>query len=104
MFASRSCDIDETLEFDYDQNAVQRFTLDAFYFPAYTGPDDVVYLHCDVQSCRKNDSDSRCAEGCVNNEIMKRKRRDLLRNSLEQTISIGPVKRNDQSDKLQSRK
>ena len=103
MFASRSCKIDDTLVFDYDQNAVQRFTLDAFYFPAYTGPDDVVYLHCDVQTCRKNDGDSRCAEGCVNSGI-KRNRRDLLRNSLEQTISVGPVIRNDQSDKLQSRK
>ena len=83
--------------FDYDQNAVQRFTLDAFYFPEFTGPDDVVYLHCDVQSCRKNDSDSRCAEGCVNNEL-KRKRRDLLRNSLQQTISVGSVIRSQQSD------
>ena len=103
MFASRSCKNDETLVFDYDQNAVQRFALDAFYFPEYTGPDDVVYLHCDVQSCRKNDSDSRCAEGCVNSGI-KRTRRDLFRNSLQQTISVGPVTRNDQSDKLQSRK
>ncbi|CAH3149405.1 unnamed protein product [Porites lobata] len=101
-FIKDGCNSDDTLVFDYDQNAVQRFTLDAFYFPAYTSPDDVVYLHCNVQSCRKNDSDSRCAEGCVNNEIMKRKRRDLLRNSLQQTISVGPVIKKDQSDKLQS--
>ena len=83
--------------FDYEQNGVQRFTLDAFYFPAYTGPDYVVYLHCDVQSCRKNDSDSRCAEGCVNNGT-ERKRRDLFRNSLQQTISVGPLIRSQQSD------
>lgn len=75
--------------FDYEENAVQQFSLDAFRFLGVSS-DSLVYLHCSVEACRKGDSESRCAKGCEDNG--SRKRRGLVLDSVaRQTVSIGPV-------------
>ena len=74
--------------FDYQEDAVQRFNLAAFRFLRESA-DSVVYLHCSVEACRKDNTDSRCAEGCQENG---RKKRGLYLDAASiQTVSIGPV-------------
>ena len=73
---------------DYEESAVQQFKLDAFRF-LRENADAEVYLHCDVEACRKGDSESRCAKGC---EPKTRKRRSLVKDAMQpQTVTIGPV-------------
>lgn len=79
--------------YDYEENAVQQFSLDAFRFMAESA-DAVVYLHCAVEACRKGDNSSRCAQGCVEDNGSKRRRRDLVLDTVgEETVTIGPVNR-----------
>lgn len=85
------CKEDDTLVYDYEENAVQQFSLDAFRFMAENA-DAVVYLHCAVEACRKGDSSSRCAQGCVEDNGSKRRRRDLVLDTVgEETVTVGPV-------------
>ena len=86
---SLSCKNDSTLVYAYDkESAVQRFTLQSFrFFGVSANP--VVYLHGNVEACRKGDSESRCAKGCQGSS--KRKRRDLILEAAQQTVTIGPV-------------
>ncbi|KAJ7361735.1 hypothetical protein OS493_014375 [Desmophyllum pertusum] len=58
-FIEEGCGKDATLVFDYEENAVQQFSLDAFRFLGVSS-DSLVYLHCSVEACRKGDSESRC--------------------------------------------
>lgn len=77
--------------FDYEENAVQQFNLDAFRFLGVSA-DTVVYLHCAVEACRKGDSESRCAQGCIDSG--NRTRRSLVLDSVaQQTVTVGPVTR-----------
>ncbi|XP_068707140.1 ZP domain-containing protein-like [Montipora foliosa] len=83
---------DPTIVFDYMESNVQHFQLGAFRFMGESVDTDV-YLHCDVEACRKGDNESRCAKGCEDGSI--RKRRDLVRDFAEsrQEMTIGPIKR-----------
>lgn len=88
-FIDNGCGKDETLDFDYELSAVQRFQLDAFRFLGESA-DAVVYLHCSVEACRSADNDSRCAEGCT--DSARRKRRGAQFDAItEETVTIGPV-------------
>lgn len=79
--------------FDYEENAVQQFSLDAFRFMGESA-DSVVYLHCAVEACRKGDNSSRCAQGCVENSS-KRRRRSLVLDSVgSETVTVGPIYKN----------
>ena len=79
--------------FNYEENAVQRFTLDAFRF-LQENAGSTVYLHCAVEACRKGDSESRCAKGCIRDNV--RKRRGLVLDSVQkQTVTIGPLTAED---------
>lgn len=92
-FIDKGCGEDETLVFNYEENAVQRFTLGAFRFlQESTG--STVYLHCAVEACRKGDNESRCAEGCIQDN--SRKRRTLERDIIDaETVSVGPLTAED---------
>ena len=77
--------------YDYEENAVQQFNLEAFRFVGVNA-DSVVYLHCAVEACRKGDNSSRCFQGCLEDNGSKRRRRSLLQDSLgQETVTIGPV-------------
>lgn len=92
-FIEKGCAEDETLEFIYDEKAVQRFNLEVFRFLGESSG-STVYLHCAVEACRKGNNESRCAEGCVRGN--SRKRRGLELDSVgEQTVSIGPLTAED---------
>lgn len=92
-FIDNGCGEDSTLVFNYEENAVQRFTLDAFRF-LQENAGSTVYLHCAVEACRKGDSESRCAKGCIRDNV--RKRRDLVLDSVQkQTVTIGPLTAED---------
>ena len=85
------CNKDDTLVYDYEESAVQQFSLDAFRFMAENA-DPVVYLHCAVEACRKGDNSSRCAQGCVEDNDSKRRRRDLVLDTVgQETVTVGPV-------------
>lgn len=89
------CGEDETLVYNYEENAVQQFSLDAFRFMRESA-DPVVYLHCAVEACRKGDNSSRCAQGCVEDNGSKRRRRSLVLDSVaQQTVTVGPVYKTD---------
>ena len=80
--------------YDYQENAVQQFTLDAFRFMAESA-NSVVYLHCAVEACRKGDNSSRCYQGCVEDNGSKRRRRSLVLDSVgSETVTVGPVYKN----------
>ena len=79
--------------FDYEENAVQRFIMDAFRFLEESAG-AVVYLHCSVEACRKGDNSSRCAQGCIQSNSRKRRSLELDAVS-QQTVSIGPVTAED---------
>lgn len=84
------CGEDETLVYDYEESAVQQFSLDAFRFMGESA-DSVVYLHCAVEACRKGDNSSRCARGCES----KRRRRSLVLDSVgSETVTVGPIYKN----------
>ena len=75
--------------YNYDENSnFQRPQIGAFRF-LREAPDSPVYLHCDVEACRKGDSESRCAKGCQS----ARKRRGLVLDTgvAQQSVSIGPI-------------
>ena len=56
----------------------------------------VVYLHCAVEACRKGDNSSSCAQGCVQGNGSKRRRRSLVLDTIgQETVTIGPVYKND---------
>ena len=77
--------------YDYEENAVQQFTLDAFRFMGESA-NSVVYLHCAVEACRKGDNSSRCSQGCVEDNGSKRRRRSLVLDSVgSETVTLGPV-------------
>ena len=73
--------------YDYDKNSnFQRPKIGAFRF-LREAKDSSVYLHCDVEACRRDNSESRCEKGC-----QVRKRRSLaLDIAAKQSMSIGPI-------------
>lgn len=90
-FIEDGCNEDATLVYDYEESAVQQFSLDAFRFMGVSA-DAVVYLHCAVEACRKGDNSSRCAQGCVEDNGSKRRRRSLVLDSIgQETVTVGPV-------------
>lgn len=89
------CNEDDTLVYNYEESAVQQFTLDAFRFMGESA-DAVVYLHCSVEACRKGDNSSRCAQGCVEDNGPIRRRRDLVLDTVgTKTVTVGPVNKKD---------
>lgn len=87
---------DPSLVFNYEESNVQRFKMGAFRFIGESLNSNV-YLHCDVEACRKGDSDSRCAKGC---ETSRRRRRSSLASSAgtEQTVTLGPMKISEKAE------
>lgn len=81
---------DPSIVFNYKESNVQRFQMGAFRFLGESLNSNV-YLHCDVEACRKGDNDSRCAKGC---ESIRRRRRSSLASNAgtEQTVTLGPMK------------
>ena len=57
------CPVDSTTRMEPSPSRQkQRFSVEAFKF---VGDFPFVYLHCSVIVCKANDSNSRCAKGCV---------------------------------------
>lgn len=79
--------------YDYKESAVQQFSLDAFRFMGESA-DSVVYLHCAVEACRKGDSSSRCAQGCVEDNGERRRRSLVLDSVGSETVTVGPIYKN----------
>ncbi|CAH1253312.1 OIT3 [Branchiostoma lanceolatum] len=60
------CEIDDTLEMDNDRSNDKAlyYSVDAFKFSNALDP-SLVYFHCTMIICFKDDPDSRCKEGCI---------------------------------------
>ncbi|XP_066270068.1 uncharacterized protein [Branchiostoma lanceolatum] len=60
------CEIDDTLEKDNDRSNDKAlyYMVDAFTFPNALDP-SLVYFHCTMIICFKDDPDSRCKQGCI---------------------------------------
>ncbi|CAH1268950.1 OIT3 [Branchiostoma lanceolatum] len=92
------CDIDPTLTRDSTRSTDMAlyFSIQAFTFPDSVDS-NLVYLHCTMVICLKDDLNSRCREGCIS----ARRRRDVggdgrarrdSSNDLQQTVTQGPVR------------
>eukprot|EP00058_Branchiostoma_floridae_P027369 XP_002612860.1 hypothetical protein BRAFLDRAFT_67190 [Branchiostoma floridae] len=60
------CEVDETLEKDDDRSNDKAlyYSVAAFTFPNAIDP-SLVYFHCTMIICFKDDPDSRCRQGCI---------------------------------------
>ncbi|XP_019632280.1 PREDICTED: ZP domain-containing protein-like [Branchiostoma belcheri] len=60
------CQVDETLQKDNDlsNDKALCYGVDAFAFPNALDP-SLVYFHCTMIICFKDDPDSRCKQGCI---------------------------------------
>ena len=74
----------------YEKSSVQRFELNAFRF--WKG-EAMVYLHCDVVACHKDDSKSRCLKGCVHDSGNGHESKNVSPQHIH-SVTIGPVKIN----------
>ena len=92
LFSPLSCKNggDPKLVYSYKNSSVQRFKLNAFRF--WNG-EAMVYLHCDVVACHKNDSKSRCAKGCVHDSGNGHDSKNVSPKQIH-SVTIGPVKIN----------
>lgn len=102
-FIEDGCGEDETLVYNYEENAVQQFSMGAFRFMGESA-DPVVYLHCAVEACRKGDNSSRCAQGCVEDNGKRRRRSLVLDSVAQQTVTVGPVYKTDAAPAANERK
>ena len=87
---------DPTLEYHYQDSSVQRLKLDAFRFWSKDG-EAMVYFHCDVVACHKDDRESRCSKGCASSHDSSNSYTRKKPSSPQQhnnTLTIGPVKIN----------
>ena len=80
-----SCSKDNTLQYNYNLSAVQRFSLRAFKFQFKKSSE--VFLHCKLKACLSSDEESRCSKGCP---FGKRKRRASLFET-DRYLAIGPI-------------
>ena len=80
-----SCSKDNTLQYNYNLSAVQRFSLRAFKFQFEKSSE--VFLHCKLKACLSSDEKSRCSKGCP---FGKRKRRASLFET-DRYLAIGPI-------------
>ena len=81
---------DPKIVYCYKKRSVQRFKLNAF---RALGEESMVYLHCDVVACHKDDSKSRCEKGCVHNSGNVHESKNLSHPQIH-TVTVGPVKIN----------
>ncbi|XP_078694923.1 uncharacterized protein LOC144923909 isoform X2 [Branchiostoma floridae x Branchiostoma belcheri] len=60
------CDIDTTLQLNTDlsNDMALYYSIQSFTFPNVVDP-SLVYIHCTMVVCFKDDPDSRCSEGCI---------------------------------------
>ncbi|KAI8491016.1 hypothetical protein Bbelb_314350 [Branchiostoma belcheri] len=60
------CQVDQTLQKDNDlsNDKALYYSVDAFTFPNALDP-SLVYFHCTMIICFKDDPDSRCKQGCI---------------------------------------
>ncbi|XP_019639599.1 PREDICTED: uncharacterized protein LOC109481455 [Branchiostoma belcheri] len=63
---ANGCQVDETLQKDPDlsNDKALCYGVDAFAFPNALDP-SLVYFHCTMIICFKDDPDSRCKQGCI---------------------------------------
>ncbi|KAI8513888.1 hypothetical protein Bbelb_082120 [Branchiostoma belcheri] len=60
------CDIDTTLQLNTElsNDMALYYSIQSFTFPNVVDP-SLVYIHCTMVVCFKDDPDSRCSEGCI---------------------------------------
>ncbi|XP_031553299.1 ZP domain-containing protein-like isoform X4 [Actinia tenebrosa] len=87
VFLDNGCNVDKTINYNYEPNREQNFSIQAFRFIANH---PVVYLHCLLLVCHTTYNTSKCAVGCQNNRV----RRDMSRDAQESNLyhlSSGPI-------------
>ena len=84
-----SCPRDPTIVYNYEKSAIQKFSMKAFKFRRF--PTSRVYVHCNVETCRRADTDSVCETGCVENGRRRRENKPYIMDK-ELFLSLGPVK------------
>ncbi|KAI8500927.1 Oncoprotein-induced transcript 3 protein [Branchiostoma belcheri] len=85
VLVENGCPKDASFQsFSSPNPAVQRFGFQVFRF---VDDQPVVYVHCEVVVCNASDSNSRCAQGCINDARSKR----ALQMTGRHFISQGPL-------------
>ncbi|XP_078693765.1 uncharacterized protein LOC144923270 [Branchiostoma floridae x Branchiostoma belcheri] len=95
------CDIDTTLQLNnaLSNDMASYYSIQSFTFPNVEDP-SLVYIHCTMVVCFKDDPDSRCSQGCIPATRRRRAVSDMIdarvRRASETdetvTISQGPFK------------
>ncbi|KAI8484686.1 hypothetical protein Bbelb_376270 [Branchiostoma belcheri] len=95
------CDIDTTLQLNNELSGDMTlyYSIQSFTFPNVEDP-SLVYIHCTMVVCLKDDPDSRCSQGCIPATRRRRAVSDMsearVRRASETdetvTISQGPFK------------
>lgn len=101
VFIKDGCSEDDTLEYkESSDKRRQRFSLEAFKF---LGDNQFVYMHCKVKICDANDTNSRCAQGCLRNSRRRRSLYTQETNDDEYLLAQGPFMRGtEESDDTDS--
>ncbi|CAJ1049875.1 uncharacterized protein LOC117810076 [Xyrichtys novacula] len=85
------CKVDQTVQIHSTANDRQfRFSIEAFKF---IGLHDQVYITCSVLMCRSGNPNTRCAQGCINGNNMRgRRKRETVAQSSAHLVSQGPLR------------
>ncbi|KAI8480685.1 hypothetical protein Bbelb_415780 [Branchiostoma belcheri] len=97
----QKCDIDTTLQLNNARSGdmASYYSIQSFTFPNVDDP-SLVYIHCTMVVCFKDDPDSRCSEGCIPatrrrravSDMSEARERRASETDETVTISQGPLK------------
>lgn len=85
-----SCPRDPSVKFHFSSDPTKvRFSFEAFKF---LGDHDYVFVHCRVHVCDINDTNSRCAKGCINgNSSVVRDYSKESKKPVVKSVKIAPL-------------
>ena len=79
----KRCSMDYTLDYSYNQSAVQRFSIEALTLRNFS---KAVYVHCKLTTCQRSERKSICTKGCP-----YERRRRASEQMIQQHLSVGPL-------------
>ncbi|KAK3738515.1 hypothetical protein QZH41_012035, partial [Actinostola sp. cb2023] len=87
-FIENGCVIDSTVKFKPVPGVTQEFQMLPFKFR--NTRNSIVYLHCHVMVCHKDDVESRCRKGCIPKIRTSRETKVSRRSSIHR-VTLGPI-------------
>jgi len=94
MLICSSCVLDDTVKFNPVPGVTQNFQMLPFRFKDKSN--SIVYLHCHVLVCHRDDLKSRCRKGCIP-KVRSARDVTLSRQSSLHRVTLGPIHVNTES-------